>query len=142
MKKIQVTHIKNNPPTSAQNISAGYNVGQWWDDTITGKKYFHKSDGVWELIGSDAIFSKSIISSGTTGAQTINKISGKVNAAAGTTSLVVTNNLVTTNSIVMAQVGTNDATCKSAIAVEANGYFTINYVAPTSETVIKFFVIN
>jgi hypothetical protein len=53
MKKIQATHIKNNPPTSAQNISAGYNVGQWWEDTITGCKYYHKTDGVWELVISE-----------------------------------------------------------------------------------------
>ena len=79
---------------------------------------------------------------GTTGSQTINKPSGKVNAAAGTTSLVVTNSLITTSSIVMCQLGTNDATCVIKSVVEANGSFTINYTAPTAETVIKFKVIN
>ena len=52
MKKIQVTHIKNNPPTSAENISTGYSIGQWWENTTTGDKYFHKTDGVWELLGA------------------------------------------------------------------------------------------
>ena len=79
---------------------------------------------------------------GTTGAQTINKPSGKVNAAAGTTSLVVTNSLVTTASIVICQLGTNDATCDIKSVVEGAGLFTINYTAPTAETVIKFQVIN
>ena len=88
------------------------------------------------------VFSSTIIAPGTTGAQTINKISGKVNAAAGTTSLVVTNNLVTASSIVMAQMGTNDSTCRITSVVEAAGSFTIHYIAPTAETVIKFKVIN
>lgn len=88
------------------------------------------------------VFSSTITALGTTGAQTINKISGKVNAAAGTTSLVVTNNLVTASSIVMAQMGTNDSTCRITSVVEAAGSFTIHYIAPTAETVIKFKVIN
>ena len=79
---------------------------------------------------------------GTVGAQTINKPSGKVNAASATTSLVVTNSLVTASSIVMCQLGTNDATCVIKSVVEAAGSFTINYSAPTAETVIKFKVIN
>jgi len=95
-----------------------------------------------EVEAGKLVFSSTITAPGTTGAQTINKISGKVNAAAGTTSLVITNNLVTTNSIVMCDLGKNDATCIIKSVVEANGSFTINYVAPTAETVIKFFVIN
>jgi hypothetical protein len=95
-----------------------------------------------EVEAGKIVFSNTITAPGTTGAQTINKISGKVNAAAGTTSLVVTNNLVTTGSIVMCQMGTNDATARITSSVEANGSFTINYIAPTAETVIKFQVIN
>jgi hypothetical protein len=95
-----------------------------------------------EVEAGKIVFSSTITTPGTTGAQTINKISGKVNAAAGSTSLVVTNNLVTTSSIVMCQLGTNDATCIIKSVVEANGSFTINYIAPTAETVIKFFVTN
>jgi nitrogen fixation protein len=95
-----------------------------------------------EVTGGKIVFSSTITPSGTTGAQTINRISGKVNAASGTTSLVVTNSLVTTSSIVMCQLGTNDTTCVIRSVVEANGSFTINYTAPTAETVIKFTVIN
>lgn len=47
MKKQQITHIKDIAPTGTDNIASGYNVGQWWEDTTTGKKYFHKTDGVW-----------------------------------------------------------------------------------------------
>ena len=95
-----------------------------------------------EVEAGKIVFPSTITLTGTTGAQTINKISGKVNAAAGSTSLVVTNNLVTTSSIVMCQLGTNDATCVIRSVVEANGSFTINYIAPIAETVIKFKVIN
>jgi hypothetical protein len=68
--------------------------------------------------------------------------SGKVNVLAGSTSLVVTNNSVTENSIVICQLGTNDATCRINSVVEETGSFTINYVAPTETTTIKFLVIN
>jgi hypothetical protein len=96
----------------------------------------------FEATAGRIVYTSTITPAGTTGAQTINRISGKVNAAAGTTSLVVTNNLVTTSSIVMCQLGTNDATCVIRSVVEANLSFTINYAAPTAETVIKFTVIN
>ena len=45
--KTQTTHIKTVAPTAANNIAAGYNVGQWWDNTATGDKYYHKTDGFW-----------------------------------------------------------------------------------------------
>jgi hypothetical protein len=78
---------------------------------------------------------------GTTGAQTINKPMGSVNIAAGGTSVVVTNSLVTTATRVFAQVGTNDATAQVKNVVEASGSFTVNLTAAaTAETVIKFVV--
>ena len=48
--KTQTTHIKTVAPTVAENIAAGYNVGQWWDNTTTGDKYYHKTDGVWVIV--------------------------------------------------------------------------------------------
>jgi len=95
-----------------------------------------------EVTAGKIVFSSTITPPGTTGAQTINKISGKVNAAAGTTSLVVTNSGVTTSSIVLCQLGTNDASCVIKSVVEGTNSFTINYSAPTAETIIKFLVIN
>jgi hypothetical protein len=47
MKKQQITHIKDTAPTITDNIANGYNIGQWWQNTTTGKKYFHKTNGVW-----------------------------------------------------------------------------------------------
>lgn len=79
----------------------------------------------------------------TTGAQTINKVSGSVNFAAAATSLVVTNSLVTTNSIVQPILMTNDATAELGAVVVASGSFTIYLkTAPTAETKVGFIVFN
>ncbi|MFN9112538.1 MAG: hypothetical protein ACK5XN_20925, partial [Bacteroidota bacterium] len=80
---------------------------------------------------------------GTTGAQTINRPSGTVNFAAGATSLVVTNSLCTTASIVLPVIRTNDATAQIKNVVPAAGSFTINLsAAATAETSVGFFIIN
>lgn len=72
---------------------------------------------------------------GTTGAQTINKMTGTVRFAAAAASLVVTNNLVTTSTRVLATVCTNDSTMKSVQAVVTTGSFTLFPNAnPTAET--------
>jgi len=80
---------------------------------------------------------------GTTGAQTINKPSGTVNFAAAASSLVVTNSLVTTSSIVHAMVRTNDSTAIIKNVVPAAGSFTITLNASaTAETSVGFVVFN
>ena len=87
--------------------------------------------------------SKTITAAGTTGAQTINKATGSVNFAAAATSLVVTNSLVTTSSVIVATVGTNDATMKTVNAVASAGSFTLNAnAAATAETRVNFVVLN
>lgn len=91
----------------------------------------------------ELFLSRTITASGTTGAQTINKASGTVNFAATATSLVVTNSLVTTSSIIIATVGTNDTTMKSVQVVAGSGSFTIYAnAAATAETRVNFFVLN
>lgn len=86
---------------------------------------------------------KTVTAGGTTGAQTINKPSGSVNFAAAATSLVVTNALVTTSSVIIATVATNDATMKSVNIVAGSGSFTINAnAAATAETRVNFLVFN
>lgn len=91
----------------------------------------------------DVQLPKTITAAGTTGAQTINKASGSVNLAAAATSLVVTDSLVTTSSIIILTVAANDATCKSVSYVPANGSFTIYpNAAPTAETRVNFLITN
>ncbi len=80
---------------------------------------------------------------GTTGARTINKMSGAVNFAATDTSLVVTNSLVTAASMCIATVQTNDSTLKSVQCVPASGSFTLfGNAAAAAETRVAFWVIN
>lgn len=82
-------------------------------------------------------------SGGTTGAQTINKVSGSVNFAAGASTLVVTNSLATTTSVIIVTVYGSDATATSARVTRASGSFTITLNAiATAETAVGFMVIN
>jgi len=95
------------------------------------------------ILTNDLAVAKTITAAGTTGAQTIHKTSGSVNFAAGATSLVVTNNKVTTSSVITATVATNDSTMKSVAAVAAAGIFTLHAnAAATAETRVNFIVTN
>jgi hypothetical protein len=94
-------------------------------------------------VTGDVTLSKTITAAATTGAQTINKTSGSVNFAAAATSLVVTNSLVTANSVIICTVGTNDTTLKSVSAVAAAGSFTLHAnAAATAETRVNFIITN
>lgn len=90
---------------------------------------------------SSIVLERTITAPATTGAQTINKLAGSVNFAAGASSLVVTNSLVTTSSLIFCQVMTNDGTMKSVQVVAGSGSFTLYPSAnPTGETKVAFFV--
>lgn len=112
--------------------------GSAWSAGTTGQILSSTATGV-PIWGMD----KTITTGGTTGAQTINKAGGTVNFAAGASSLVVTNSLVTTSSLVVAFVRTNDATAVIKNVVPASGSFTITLnAAATAETSVGFIVIN
>lgn len=86
---------------------------------------------------------KTITAGGTTGDQTINKISGTVNFAATATTLTVTNSYVTTSSIVFCTVRTNDGTAYIKNVVPGSGSFVITLgAAATAETSVGFLVVN
>lgn len=86
---------------------------------------------------------RTITAGGTTGNQTINKIGGTVNVAAASSSLTVTNSLVTANSIISVVARTNDSTCSVKNYVPAAGSFVINMTAAcNAETSVGFLVIN
>jgi hypothetical protein len=109
----------------------------------TGRFNLYMAGTAANYFGGDMQFNKTVTAAGTTGAQTISKNAGTVNFAAAATSLVVTNTLVTANSIIICTVGTNDTTMKSASAVAAAGSFTIfSNAAATAETRVNFIVIN
>lgn len=86
---------------------------------------------------------KTVTTGGTTGDQTINKISGTVNFAATATTLTVTNSFVTTSSLVFCTIRTNDATAIIKNVVPGSGSFVITLnAAATAETSVGFFVVN
>jgi hypothetical protein len=86
---------------------------------------------------------KTITAPATVGAQTIDKHAGSVNFAAAATSLVVTNNKVTTNSLIFASIATNDATARYVWHSKVAGSFTLRLdPAPTGETRVDFLVVN
>jgi len=94
-------------------------------------------------ISGDLQLDKTITAVATTGAQTINKSSGRVNFAAAATSLVVTNSLCTANSIIHCTIATNDTTATGMRVVAAAGSFTIHMLtAPTAETAVNFLLTN
>ncbi len=88
-------------------------------------------------------FDRTLTAAATTGAQTINKPQGSVNMAAAATTLVVTNSLATTTSLIFLTPQTADGTCIAFAAVRAAGSFTITAnAACTAETAIAFKVTN
>jgi hypothetical protein len=94
-----------------------------------------------DLKARSYLMDATITTAGTTGAQTINKGEGTVNFAAAATSLVVTDSLVTTSSVIVPVMRTNDSTCRIASVVPASGSFTINMTAAcTAETSVGFVV--
>lgn len=98
---------------------------------------------VFKIADGGSVFLDSTITAvGTTGARTINKAAGRVNIAAAGTSVVVTNSLVTANSIVLVTIATNDATATVKSVVPAAGSFTINTAAVTAETAFNFLVLS
>ena len=101
-----------------------------------------KTTGNLALAGSFTLPS-TITAPGTTGNQTINKPTGRVNIAAAGTTITVTNNLVTANSHVIAWLDTAaDATAKTCIAVAGSGSFVVTLnAAATGEVPIGFLVV-
>lgn len=124
-----------------QNSSEG-TTGSVWSSIDTS------GTGTWStamLLRTDnsVQFQATNTTAGTTGNQTINKISGTVNFAAAASTLTVTNSLVTTSSIVFAVVRTNDTTATIKNVVPGSGSFVITLTAgATAETSVGFFVIN
>jgi hypothetical protein len=143
--------------TIADNsVYIGANTKQSADSVTNENVFGYNATGIGSnscVIGSsavtkcqlygDIILDKTVTADGTTGAQTINKTVGSVNFAAAASSLVVTNSRVTTASVIVATVATDDATMKSVVAVSAAGSFTLTAnAAATAETRVNFIVIN
>lgn len=82
-------------------------------------------------------------SSATPGNVTNNAYAGVVAVAAAGQTITVTNSQVTTTSIIQLTLLTNDGTAKSAVAVPANGSFTVTLnAAATGIVKVAFLLVN
>jgi len=129
---------------TTEQLRCGYDAANYWRATTSsaGVPTFNATGNALVFNG-DIRLDKTVTAGGTTGAQTINKPIGSVNFPSTATSLVVTNSLVTTSSVITATVGTNDATMKSVAVVAAAGSFTLHAnAAATAETRVNFQVFN
>lgn len=132
-----VTFVKINASITA----AGGNVeGYVYDPAVTSiagtNTAFKSTSGGFSL-------PTTVTTAGTTGNQTINKMTGTVNFAAAATAITVTNSLVTANSLVFCEVRTNDATAIIKNVVPGAGSFVITLnAAATAETSVGFIVFN
>jgi hypothetical protein len=91
------------------------------DQAVLGNLVRFEINGRQSHLGTD--------STGTPGAATINRPTGKSAIAAGASSVVITNSLVTAASRVIITPHARDATCKEIIAVPAAGSFTVSGTA-------------
>jgi len=132
-------HFEIAPTINQTGGASGVTRGIYVNPTLTAAADFR----ALEISAGNVVLPKTVTAGGTTGAQTIDKVTGSVNFAAAATSLVVTNSLVTANSIIMCTIATNDTTAAGVKAVAGAGSFTIYLgVAPTAETRVNFFVTN
>lgn len=133
------TQLQVNPTINQTGGANGITRGLYINPTLTAAADFR----ALEISDGNVVLPKTVTAGGTTGAQTINKVTGSVNFAAAATSLVVTNSYVTTSSIIIATVAANDTTMKSVAVVAAAGSFTIYAnAAATAETRVNFIVTN
>lgn len=130
-----------NRTTTERNALVGVQTGTTlFNNTIKSFDVYNGS--TWNSFGDQIIVPATNTAALTTGNQTINKISGTVNIAAGDSSVVITNSKVTTASLVIPIIRTNDATARIKSAVPGNGSVTIRTTPVTAETSIGFLVIN
>lgn len=129
------------PPTPAGTVGTG--VQGTTPSTKLDEIDFDNSDLNFDVVCDNFNLTAnqlnvSSTTAGSTGATTINDMSGRVKFAIGATSLVVTNSNVTANSHVWAWPSSNDSTGRVTAVVPGAGSFTIFCVAPTAIMNVDF----
>ena len=128
--------------TNGFNISGGSGTGYIITDLQSTAASPKGEIGSLTIPFRSLSLGKTIVASGTTTPQTINKASGRVNLAAAETSVVVTNSLVSSSSIIIATIATDDATATSVKAIPGAGSFTILLnAATTGETSVAWMIL-
>lgn len=135
---IEIAGVATSSVSDGLLIEAGTNASDFGQEILNaaGTALYFEVRGDGALLLSKTI-------AGSTGAQTINKVTGQVQFAAAATSLVVTDSLCSSTSLVYCFMGTNDATAVLGSAVAGSGSFTINMkTAPTGTTLVNFLISN
>lgn len=93
---------------------------------------------------NNMIYSRKVVTpTGTTGDQTIDKAVGSVNFAIGGDHVTITDNLVTTGSVILCTVASTDLSMNGCTVNAGSGSFDIIANSPpTAETRVNFFLIN
>jgi len=127
------------PPVSLYATGAGQTIGATalLTTTFTGT-----NAAISTLNVTQNLKVTNTIASGT-GAITANTPAGQVIFGSQDASLVITNSLVSTNSIIIATVATNDATLKSIVAEAGSGSFTLTpNTQSTNDTKVNWMILN
>jgi hypothetical protein len=66
MKKQIATYFKSSNPSIGNVVASGYALGQEWYNTVTGEKFYHKTDGVWISVDTSALPAGTVTSVGLT----------------------------------------------------------------------------
>jgi len=133
--------IQGNSSLNLQGQSGTPNIkvlSTGWEFNSTG------SDKLLNLSGANNIqVLRTITAAADTGNKTIEKPAGTLNIAAAGTAVTLTNATITTSSLIIPFLRTNDATAKSVIVVAGTGsaVFTLN-AACTAEVSVGFLITN
>lgn len=149
MKKIYLkngTYSKHSPKLNLANYLDLEKVMLEFlkSNTCCTKELVADTSAITDLtVSDDVVFSSFTDSSATPGAATINKTTGRAAIAAAASSVVITNDKVTANSIILVQLETADATLTRVIVTPGAGSFTVTgNAAATATTKFSFVVIN
>jgi hypothetical protein len=125
------TAVAHKFSTNSAYTTAGAKLASWFNSTT--EKAFIDKDGGLTISGSvGKITVPGTDSSGTPGAATINKMAGQVSVANGASSVVVTNSLVSSTSVVLAVLQDNTDAIQVRSVVPGSGTFTINLTGVTT----------
>jgi len=110
------------------------------DTPITAATQALNVEPIWFRFFEQLARTAAPVISSAVGSQTINALSGRFQVAAASTSVTITNNAVSSASLVLCTIASNDATARVNNVVPATGSFTVHLTAPTAQTAVAFYV--
>jgi hypothetical protein len=136
--------------TNAVMVGATTNAGHirfdedgFWDIGVVGAARPKNLYMTGTLVANDLAISKTVTPAGTTGNATMNTACGSVNIAPGQSEVIVTNQLVSDQTVIIATVASNDEALTSVKCIATAGSIRIIGNAPAAaETRVNFLIVN